>query len=85
MLDRTIGHQQSVLVIKVTSALRRTFKSVLDQVYICRMRALQNQLGCWFRLGRIPVNLSCFLGPKYPVGTSVHSDETNAAEALRIR
>ncbi len=84
MLYRTIRHQQPMLIIKVTSALRRTLKGVFDEAYIIRMSSLQYQIGCWFRAGRVPINSSRFVGPKYPLSTYFHSHATGAAESLRI-
>src|SRR5258706_997916 len=68
MLYRTIRHQQPMLIIKVTSALRRTTKGVFDEAHIVRMSSLQYQIGCRFRAGRVPINSSRFVGPKYPLG-----------------
>ena len=65
MLDRTIRHQQPMLVVKVTSALRGTLERVFDEAHIVRMRSLQYQLGRWFRSGGIPVNPRRLVGPKY--------------------
>ena len=84
MLYRTIRHQQPMLIIKVTSALRRTPKGVFDEAHIVRMSSLQYQIGCRFRAGRVPINSSRFVGPKYPLSTTFHSDTTGATESLRI-
>jgi hypothetical protein len=43
MLYRTIRHQQPVLKVKVTSALRRPLKDVFEEVHIIRMDSLQYQ------------------------------------------
>jgi hypothetical protein len=40
MLDRTVGHQQPMLIIKVASALRGALKGVFDKIYIVRMSSL---------------------------------------------
>ena len=84
MLDRTIRHQQPMLVIEVTSALRRALERVFDEAHIVRMRSLQYQLGRWFRSGRIPVNPRRLVGPKYSLRACFHSDEASATEPLRV-
>src|SRR6266436_2349399 len=84
MFYRTVRHQQPMLQVKVTSALRRTLKNVFEKVDIVRMRSLQYQIGRWFRPGWISVNPSRFLGPEYALGTYFHSDTTGATESLRI-
>src|ERR1700730_16662878 len=78
MLYRTIRHQQPMLIIKVTSAPRRTLKGVFDKAHIVRMSSLQYQIGRRFRPGRVPVNPSRFLGPEYPLRISFPSDTTGA-------
>ena len=83
-LYRTIRHQKPMLIIKVTSALRRTLQGIFDKVHIVRMGSLQYQLGRRFRPWRVPVNPSRFLGPKYPLRTSFHSDGAGSTEFLRI-
>src|SRR5207245_5384756 len=76
MLYRTIRHQQPMLIIKVTFALRRTLKSIFDEAHILRMRSLQYQIGYRLRAGRVAINSSRFVGPKYPPSTYFHSDTT---------
>jgi hypothetical protein len=84
MLYRTIRHQQSVLIIKVTSAPRRTLKGVFDKNHIVRMSSLQYQIGRRFGPRRVPVNPSRLLGPEYPLRTSFHSDKAGVTESLRV-
>src|SRR5260370_11477650 len=85
MLYRTIRHQQPILKVKVTSALRRSLKNVFEKVHIIRMDSLQYQIGRRFRPGRVPVDPGRFLGPKKPLSGYVHSNTTGATESLRIR
>src|SRR5207249_7691327 len=66
MLERSVRHQQPMLEIKVTSAMRGALERVFDEAQIVRMRSLQYQLGRWFRSGGIPVNPRRLVGPKYP-------------------
>ena len=84
MLYRTIRHQQSMLPIKVIYALRRTLENFFEKAHIVRVRSLQYQLGRRLRAGRVSVNPSRFLGPKNPLGASVHSDAPGVAEFLRV-
>src|SRR6476620_655074 len=84
MLYRTIRHQQPMLIIKVSSALRGTLKNVCKTAGIVRMRSLQYQIGRWFRSGRVPVNPSRFIRPEYPLRTYFHSDTAGATESLRV-
>src|SRR2546427_5464666 len=84
MLDRTVWHQQPMLVIKIISAVRRSLERVCDKAHIVRMGALQNQIGRRFRSGRVPVNPRRLLGPKYPPRACFHSDEASATESLRL-
>ena len=83
-LYRTIRHQQPMLIIKVTSALRRTLQGIFDKVHIVRVSSLQYQIRRRFRPGRISVNPSRFLGPEYALRTSFHSDGAGSTEFLRI-
>src|ERR1700745_207042 len=73
MLYRTIRHQQPMFIVKVTSALRRALKDVLEKAYIVRMSSLQYQIRRRFGTRRVAVNPSRFLGPKYPLITYFHS------------
>src|SRR5712664_1821764 len=84
MLYRTIRHQQAMLPVKVTSALRCTYKNLFETAHILRMRSLQYQVRCRFRPGRVPVNPGRFLRPEYPLRTNFDSNTTGATESLRI-
>jgi hypothetical protein len=48
------------------------------------MTSLQDQIGRWFRSGRVSVNPSRFIRPEYPLRTDFHSDTAGLTEALRI-
>src|SRR5262249_29762516 len=78
MLYGTIRHQQPMLKFEVMSALRRALKYVFTEAHIIRMNSLQYQVGRRLRPGRIAVNPSRFLRPKYPLGTYFHSDTSRA-------
>src|SRR4029453_6437059 len=84
MLDRTIRHQQPMLVVKVVCASRRSLERVFDNAHVVRMRALQYQIWRRFRSGRVPVDPRRLVGPKYPLRACFHSDETSATEPLRV-
>jgi hypothetical protein len=81
---RTIWHQQPMLKVKVTSALPRALEDALKKDYILGVDSLQNQFGCGLGSGRVPVDPSRFVGPKYLFATPFHADTAGVAESLCI-
>src|SRR6266446_10250059 len=73
-----------MLKVKVTSALPCALKNALKKVYILRVDSVQDQVGRGFRSGRVPVNPSRFIRPKYPLRTYFHSDTAGLTQSLRI-
>ena len=57
---------------------------VLEKVHIVRMDSLQDQLGCRFRPGSVPVDPSRFLGPKHPLSARFHPRAAGVTESLCI-
>ena len=84
MLYRTIRHQQAMLPVKASSALRCTFEELCETGHIVRMRSLQYQVECWFRPGSVSVDPGRFLRPEHPLRTNFYSDTTGPIESLRI-